>query len=1715
MTNAELILAIKTANDDAVEQAVDIQTDNAAAITAALKSAADELNVEGTSAMTDAELITAIKTANDEVVKVSNDTEVMISDAELAIRVAADNDTATNTAVSNATAFDTLAELLEAYNNLANPASFTLTTGVNNFSTTRTESVAFDASTVNSLSNGDVLSGGSATDTLTANLSNITVSVNSTGIEVFTLNVAAAGAATLDMTDVTGLTTVNNVSSLNNLTLNNLGMLPSLDLNTNSAVTTLNFSNAAMSGGTDDLAITLNGTTSGATINLTSVAGSANTIETVSVVSASVPNTIDLNTNAVGATTVEVTGSQNLDLGTVESLVATVSAGDFTGNLTMTAGTAGTAITSGAGADILTGNAGSDNLITGDGIDTVNMTNGGDDQVNLGAGADNLNDAENIAAADTVVGGAGSDTLTFGDNWNVGAADLALTSGFDVIALEDDTGNNSIQVGLDDTVVGASDSDTITINGAGTNDTVTLTAAVSAGNTVILGDDGASFTLAGNTRATIGILDSNTADGDLSNETSTEVTLGAGDEILTGSDGQDTVNMTNGGDDNVSLGAGADNLNDAENIGAADVIVGGAGSDTLTFSNNSDVAAANLALTSGFDVIALEDDTNNSAIAVGLDDTVVGASDSDTITINGATGDTVTLTAAVSAGNTVILGDDGASFTLAGNTRATIGILDSGTADGDLSNETSTAVSLGAGDEILTGSDGQDTVNMTNGGDDNVSLGAGADNLNDAENIGAADVIVGGAGSDTLTFSDDSDVAAANLALTSGFDVIALEDDTNDGAITVGLDDTVVGASDSDTITINGAGTNDTVTLTAAVSAGNTVILGDDGASFTLAGNTRATIGILDSGTADGDLSNETSTAVSLGAGDEILTGSDGQDTVNMTNGGDDNVSLGAGADNLNDAENIGAADVIVGGAGSDTLTFSDDSDVAAANLALTSGFDVIALEDDTNDGAITVGLDDTVVGASDSDTITINGAGTNDTVTLTAAVSAGNTVILGDDGASFTLAGNTRATIGILDSGTADGDLSNETSTAVSLGAGDEILTGSDGQDTVNMTNGGDDNVSLGAGADNLNDAENIGAADVIVGGAGSDTLTFSDDSDVAAANLALTSGFDVIALEDDTNDGAITVGLDDTVVGASDSDTITINGAGTNDTVTLTAAVSAGNTVILGDDGASFTLAGNTRATIGILDSNTADGDLSNETSTTVTLGAGNEIVTGSDGQDTVVLGTGAATVSLGAGVDTFSVTDADLTGFNVLNGGDGDDVLSIIDDTNLDTIVDNDFTGKTSIEALTLNNDDANSITLGSKAAATGIATVTLGSGDDDLTVDSGYTGSITVDGSANGANTISLANSSAAASVTGGTGVDTITAGSGDITIVDAGADADVIVAGSGTMTITDAGAGADVVTGSTGALIITDAGAGADEFTVSTGQFNITAGADGDVLIISNGDLTSDDTFAGGAGSDVIRIDNATTLVDKDFTNVTSTFTLNSAVADVALDVTLGAEANEAGLVDIDGGTASDVIDGAGMTLDLDIDDEGGNNTITGGAGNDNIATGAGADSITGGAGNDTLSGGNGADIYVFSSTGALNGDDTITFVQADDRLDFSSFLSGGSVENNTVPVAATGTDDIQLNNKLIILDDASADLTATEVAAAIEGIGDAMELSDGGKGIVIVADAADANSDMSIFYVDDSLGANVGTVELDDVVLVGQSSAGIDADSLANGNFIF
>ena len=86
-------------------------------------------------------------------------------------------------------------------------------------------------------------------------------------------------------------------------------------------------------------------------------------------------------------------------------------------------------------------------------------------------------------------------------------------------------------------------------------------------------------------------------------------------------------------------------------------------------------------------------------------------------------------------------------------------------------------------------------------------------------------------------------------------------------------------------------------------------------------------------------------------------------------------------------------------------------------------------------------------------------------------------------------------------------------------------------------------------------------------------------------------------------------------------------------------------------------------------------------------------------------------------------------------------------------------------------------AHTVTLGALAAAAGIVTYTGGTGVDTLTIGSGYTNNITVTGG-NGADVIDLSAYTATATLTGGTGIDTYTLGAGTESINGAGA-ADVV------------------------------------------------------------------------------------------------------------------------------------------------------------------------------------------------------------------------------------------------------------------------------------------------------------------------------------------------
>ena len=190
-------------------------------------------------------------------------------------------------------------------------------------------------------------------------------------------------------------------------------------------------------------------------------------------------------------------------------------------------------------------------------------------------------------------------------------------------------------------------------------------------------------------------------------------------------------------------------------------------------------------------------------------------------------------------------------------------------------------------------------------------------------------------------------------------------------------------------------------------------------------------------------------------------------------------------------------------------------------------------------------------------------------------------------------------------------------------------------------------------------------------------------------------------------------------------------------------------------------------------------------------------------------------------------------------------------------------------------------------------------------------------------------------------------------------------------------------------------------------------------------------------------------------------------------------------------------------------------------TFTGGSAGDTLTVGsAQADIIRGGGGADTLVGSAGADRYVFEATGAANGTDVfvanIVAGAGGDILDFRLFNSGMTL-NSTTATQHDGTADVNFTNKVILVatidSGVAATDSATKVAALIEGAGDAMALTAGGKGVVIGGDDSSAVALSQIYFVDDLLDGVSGTVSAADVILVGTMT--LDIDTLIAANFVF
>ena len=466
---------------------------------------------------------------------------------------------------------------------------------------------------------------------------------------------------------------------------------------------------------------------------------------------------------------------------------------------------------------------------------------------------------------------------------------------------------------------------------------------------------------------------------------------------------------------------------------------------------------------------------------------------------------------------------------------------------------------------------------------------------------------------------------------------------------------------------------------------------------------------------------------------------------------------------------------------------------------------------------------------------------------------------------------------------------------------------------------------------------------ADTVMGMVGTDTISTGGGSDTFVINAAQAAGVGTIDLGSGTADvisyTLATGSAGDFAETISTAETLVIDAGAVNTT-------QANNLINLNSMNATKLTNVDTLDNV----SNLVTVDASAVDNTNgmqfVTHATNANTIKGSKQADLITYSGGNDTIDGNGGVDTFSFTEALLIANSgttaTFDGDTGDDILLFGEDDVID-VVDADFRGMTSIAALTTANG-TNNVVLGANAQATGIATVTGGTGADTINASS-YT-------------------SGQALTVTGGNGADIITLGAANDTYV---------------VTLLT-----DLTDGSNAVEDDVDAGGGSGDAIAFAGGVTLAAADDFTGLFTNFEKVT-----ARGAESTAIEL------------NFHVTFRSDTGIT----TVTLAADTDA---------TATNVIN-------FDV--------VTGGA--MSITGSAGVDTITGTAAADTIDGGDGNDSIVFAATlksgdsagdaadlaASLTAGDTITaFVTADDSfvLDetvFGNMGNGASIGGTPAAIA--------------------------------------------------------------------------------------------------------
>ena len=902
--------------------------------------------------------------------------------------------------------------------------------------------------------------------------------------------------------------------------------------------------------------------------------------------------------------------------------------------------------------DFIDGQQGNDTAFLGAGDDVFQWDPGdGSDTVEGGTGSDTLRfngSAGNEIIAVAANGGRASLTRNLGniamDLDDVEKIEVRAVGGTDAIIVNDLTGTEVGEVAIDlagilGGTAGDGQADTVTVNGTGGSDAVTLTAS---GSTVVVNGLAARVTVdhaeAASDRLVVNGLGGNdtidasaapagqigfTLDGGAGNDV---LTGGGGSDVFLGGDGNDVIDG-NQGNDVALLGAGNDVFTWNPGDGN-DTVEGGVGSDTLRFggsgaNENVDIVAnggravlfrdvANVTMDlndverieiealAGQDRINVGDLTGTDVTQVmidleGVPGSRTGDGQPDVVTVNGSGG--ANAIKAFMSGNTVVVSGLPAQVRI---DRAEAGdqlVINGGTGDdtinaggiaagkiglqlnGGLGIDTITG---GQGDDLITGGDGNDKAFMGAGndvfvwnpGDDNdtVEGGAGSDALRfNGSGAGEAIAISANGGRAALTrdvanvVMDLNDIERIELAALGGADTLTVNDlfgtEVSEVAIDLaGLLGGTAGDGQADTVTVNGSAGNDTITV--ALSGGAVAVSGL-AAEVTVdhgeAGNDQLVV--------DGQAGNDRIDASAAPAGQMklVLAGGIGNDTVLGGQGAD--ILRGGGDD-----------DVLTGGAGDDQV-FGDDGD---DRMVWSAG-----------DGS------DVMEGGVGTDTAEVNGYDGAEVFTITANGARVRVDRLDPAPSNLDIGTTERLVVNLgggNDTISATGNLAALTGITIDGGAGDDIILGSNGADTLlggadrDFIDGqqGNDTAFLGAGDDVFQWDPGDGN-DTVEGGAGFDVLWFNGNAANEAIAISANGGRaaltrDVAGITMDLNDveriEAIARGGTDSItvgdltgtevtevaiklaspiggVGDGQADSVTVNGTGGGDVITVTSEV------------------------------------------------------------------------------------------------------------------------------------------------------------------------------------------------------------------------------------------------------------------------------------------------------------------------------------------------------------------------------------------------------------------------------------------------------------------------------------------------------------------------------------------------------------------------------